>query len=390
MSLCDQIKSKAERKLLAVFRAAISSETVFPWTVPLNRSQLKDDLVLWRTELESLRLIDKSYTGLAGPLVLNKIVNTRKFGMQSFPDKIIFESQNDFLEYLGKKREFNKLMNLVQQSRAIHPTIEQWLRKPSSPSRILENQNVWEGVLEVCGYFLTREDFSLHPRLFPLSVHTKFIQENKALLGEIFDIILPGDRKNLASSSFEERYLLRTDIQRITFRIPDEFLRKSLGIPFSELEVPTKELSALIERYVYPIQFLIIENKTSYLTFPHIEKTVVIFGSGFLVGALEHHRFLDKGRLLYWGDIDAHGLEILSLVREQFSHTETFLMSEEIITKFWMGAKGKPSVRINDPVALSPAELRLYRLIKNGEKRFEQEKLAASYIEDTIHRLNTT
>ncbi len=389
MSLCDQIRSKAERKLLTVYRAAISGEGVFPWVVPLNRSELKDDLVLWRNEVDALREIDKSYTGVAGPVVLNKILNTRKFGTQKFPDKVIFESQNDFLEYLGKKREFSKLMKLVELSRARIPTIEDWLRRPSSPNRMFENQNTWEGILEVCEYFLTRENFSMHPRLFPLSVHTKFIEENKGILGEIFDIILPCERKNVTSVVFEERYIIRTDIQRIALRIPDESLRVSLGIPFSELEVPTKELSALIEKYEQPIQFLIIENKTSYLTFPKIEKTIIIFGSGFLVSALEHHKFLNKGRLLYWGDIDAHGLEILSLVREQFPHTETFLMSEEIITKFWNGSKGKPSVRINDPVALSTAELKLYRLIRNGEKRFEQEKLAASYIEEAILQLGS-
>ncbi len=115
---------------------------------------------------------------------------------------------------------------------------------------------------------------------------------------------------------------------------------------------------------------------------------MIIFGSGFLVGSLDRHRFLDRGRVVYWGDIDAHGLEILSLMREQFPHTEMFLMSEKILNTHWTGTNGKPSERINDPTALSPAELKLYHLIKNGEKRLEQEKIPANVISDGIEQLN--
>jgi hypothetical protein len=75
-------------------------------------------------------------------------------------------------------------------------------------------------------------------------------------------------------------------------------------------------------------------------------------------------------------------------MREQFPHTETFLMSEDILSNHWKGSKGKPSSRINDPTALSSAELKLYRLIKNGEKRLEQEKIPSKVIFEAIQQLN--
>ncbi len=387
MNLCEQIKTKAERKLLSTFRAAISGEDFFPWIVPLNRSGLKGDLIRWREEADSLRKIDKTHTGAPGPIVHNKLVNTRKFGTQTFPEKVVFETHQDLLGFLGKRREFERLMKLVEKSRAELPEMESWLRRPSSPARMLESESIWNGILEVGRYFLTRTDFNLYPRLFPLSVHSKFIEENKGLLAEILDVILPEERKNQSGATFEDRFLVKTDVQKVAFRIPDEALRSALGIPFSEMEVPTKEISALIEGSDQSIQFVIIENKTSYLAFPAIPKTMVIFGSGFLVGSLEHHRFLDRGRLLYWGDIDAHGLEILSLMREQFPHTEAFLMSEEVLNNHWTGAKGKPSIKTSDPDGLSAAELKLYRLIKNGEKRLEQEKIPSSVILEAIQQI---
>ena len=92
--------------------------------------------------------------------------------------------------------------------------------------------------------------------------------------------------------------------------------------------------------------------------------------------------------MIYWGDIDAHGLEILSLVREQFPHTETLLMSEGVLASYWAGTKGKPSERNEDPTSLSPAELKLYRLIKNGEKRLEQEKIPSTALSEALKQLN--
>src|SRR5262245_60181286 len=111
MNLSAEVKTKAERKINSVFRAAISGEELFPWSVPLNRDALKDDLALWRTELEALRAIDKSNTGKPGPVIHNKSVNSRKFGSQVFPDKIVFETRDDLLGFLGKKREFERLTN---------------------------------------------------------------------------------------------------------------------------------------------------------------------------------------------------------------------------------------------------------------------------------------
>lgn len=388
MRLREQVIEKAERKLSSAYRAAISGENIFPWAVPLNRGDLKEDLILWRNEIEGLRQIDKSITGKPGPVIHNKIVNTRKFGEQSFPEKVIFESDLDLIGFLGKKSQYDRLLSLVRKSRHIVPEIEPWLVRPSSSTRILENATQWDGLLEVCRYFLTRNDFELYPRLFPLSVHSKFLEENRGLLADILSLILPEDRKNMLATTFEERFFIKTVNSKISFRVPDKAMRASLGIPFSELEVPTKELSDLIQGYNGTIQFLIIENKTSYLTFPDVVNTMIIFGSGFLVGALGNYRFLEKGRVFYWGDIDAHGLEILSLVREQALHTETFLMSEEILNSYWAGSEGKPSIKSEDPIALSPPELKLYRLLKNGKKRLEQEKLPASLITEEIKLLN--
>jgi hypothetical protein len=62
-------------------------------------------------------------------------------------------------------------------------------------------------------------------------------------------------------------------------------------------------------------------------------------------------------------------------------------MSEEILDNHWNGSKGKPSTRSTDPSGLLPTELKLYRLIKNGEKRLEQERLPSNVLLKAIQQL---
>lgn len=386
MSLHDQIRLKAKRKLPLVYRDLIAGKNPFPWTVPLNRDSLGEDLILWREEMNSLRKIDKAHSGQLGPIVHSKTVKTRKFGEQIFPDKVIFESVEDLVGFLNATTDYSRLLALVAQTRTI-PEMEPWLLKPTSPKRLLEYEKIWDQVLEVCQYFLVRNDFKLLPKLFPISVHSKFIEENRGLLSEIFGLVLPLDRVNSSGKTFEERYKIATVESRIRFRIPNKDLQKELDSAFSEIEAPLSEVVEYFEGLHKEIPFFIVENKTNLLSFPAEFQGIVIFGSGFLVGAFKRYKFLERNQLFYWGDIDAHGFEILAIVKEQFRQAQAFLMSEEILNNHWQGTRGCASDRRGKPVSLSKEELALYIKIKNGEKRLEQEKIPLSVIEEGLREL---
>lgn len=124
---------------------------------------------------------------------------------------------------------------------------------------------------------------------------------------------------------------------------------------------------------------VITENKTNYLSLPELEASIAIFGAGYCWQALAGAAWLHSKDILYWGDIDTHGLTILSELRRHFPHARSVLMdmataqaSRAIWGREENQAKGTPS-------NLTEEELQVYRALTSaGEMqgiRVEQEHL---------------
>src|SRR5699024_4307911 len=118
----------------------------------------------------------------------------------------------------------------------------------------------------------------------------------------------------------------------------DEFL-----IRFRILD-PSLYIHGLSDLSVLPSEFaslnipcntvFITENKMNCLTFPAVSKAIVIFGTGYGVKKLKAIPWLHEKSIRYWGDIDAHGFEILSQLRSYFPQTSSFLMDRATLRHF--------------------------------------------------------
>jgi len=65
-----------------------------------------------------------------------------------------------------------------------------------------------------------------------------------------------------------------------------------------------------------PVGVVVIENKTTFLTFPALlPGWLAIFGNGNSITVCGRLEWLKGRRLLYWGDLDPAGLQILSRLR---------------------------------------------------------------------------
>ena len=72
---------------------------------------------------------------------------------------------------------------------------------------------------------------------------------------------------------------------------------------------------------------VIVENKDTYQTMPPIAQGICIWGSGRAVSdAVPAVPALRDMRIVYWGDMDADGLEILSTLRESGIECDSILM----------------------------------------------------------------
>ena len=123
----------------------------------------------------------------------------------------------------------------------------------------------------------------------------------------------------------------------------------------------------------------IVENKVNFLTFPIVANSIVIWGQGYGVASTKKSELLKSVNLIYWGDLDAQGFEILSQFRSYFSHVKSFLMDRVTFDKYFENDSGTPS-KINIELNLTAEENDLYQYLKFNNYRLEQEKIPQYYV----------
>jgi hypothetical protein len=211
------------------------------------------------------------------------------------------------------------------------------------------------------------------------------VEQHQALLRELLDILI-AEHVAFEEKQFERRYGLRYNEPQLRFRILDEAIRQQYFSGLEDLAVPVSQL----DRLRLPVaRVLVVENKTSLytaLTIPDIPKAMVIFGGGYGVQVLQGLRWLAQVEtLLYWGDIDAHGFEILAQFRGYFPSVRSVLMDEGTFSTFFEGDAGVPTAE-KAGLPLEETEWAMYRTVVRNHWRLEQEKIPQAYVEDYLMR----
>jgi hypothetical protein len=132
---------------------------------------------------------------------------------------------------------------------------------------------------------------------------------------------------------------------------------------------------------------LILENKTNFsnidnfLTLPEMRKTIAVFGKGFQLNLLKNAVWLRDKRIIYWGDIDAHGFQMLSQLRSYFPQTRSLMMDRETFREFASYCADGPETTALRLLHLTPEEHDVFsHLASLREKnRLEQEKISHKY-----------
>ena len=256
------------------------------------------------------------------------------------------------------------------------------------PQKLTEH-DVWPDILKVCKYFIENPKPNLYIRELPIGVHTKFIENNKGIISELLNNILPLENINQAftgAADFEKRFNLKCLEPLVRFRILDKRISETCFSGRTDVSIPVSQF----EQLQIPVErVLIVENKTNLLTialtFPELAKTIVIFGSGYEIQNLKNALWLKNVELLYWGDLDAQGFEILSQFRGYFPHTQSILMDRETFDEFFEHDAGTPT-KITGKLNLTNDELHLYELLKTNNWRLEQEKVRLSYVKEWLNR----
>lgn len=371
----NEIRKKAENKFEAYLQSIISGEEFFPIVIAGNKKP-NDNTVLFEKELTDLMAYSKEQKGF-GYSLKYQTVKTNNHGVQDIPVSISFESEQDYLKFIGKvQATFNFRVDL-EKILPVFPGLKEWVGK--YPNKVITNHDIWDDLLKVCVYFNANPSPFLYIRELPIKVHTKFIEQNKTIIRELLDIII-AEHINQDEKHFERRFNLKYDEPLVRFRLLDKSIQQQYFFNMEDISLPIEQFRKLN----IPVSTVyIVENKMNMLTFPHIENSIVIWGHGFGVDIMKDVEWMNDKRIFYWGDIDSHGFQILSEVRTHFPMIKSFLMDRETFNLFFEGDKGTET-NVEKELCLSQEESDMFKYLKVNNYRLEQEKIPYEYAKSRI------
>ena len=368
-----EIKKKAANKYKVYLQSIVEGESFNPIVI-VGDKKPNEDTVRFEEELTELINCSKEKKRY-GYTIEYQTVKTKRHGIQDIPTSISFQTEYDYLKYISKEKATAKFKKDITSILSSFPELKDWIYK--YPIKVIEND--WESLLNVCKYFKAVPQPYLYIRELPIQVHTKFIENNKGIIRELLDIII-AEHINIDEKQFESRFNLKYDETLVRFRILDEAVSQQLFGGIDDISIPISEF----QNIALPIHTVyIVENKMNMLTFPAQSNGIVVFGKGFGVDIMKNVEWLKTKKIYYWGDLDAHGFQILSEIRTHFEQVESFMMDRHTFDLFYEGDKGTET-NVEKDLCLTSEENEMFKYLKEYNLRLEQEKIPHEYAKTKI------
>ncbi|BBJ23095.1 Wadjet anti-phage system protein JetD domain-containing protein [Candidatus Nitrotoga sp. AM1P] len=320
--------------------------------------------------------------------VVAREFNHRILGMNSVPAEVWIDSFDVAATFLSKRKDAARFVALIEETKQSQPKLLGWLAR--RPMLALALADDWNRLLEIVVWMQAHPRPGVYLRQVDIpGVHSKFIEAQRSVLTELFDMALDPETVDFNASGvsgFATRYGFRDKPLRIRFRLLDPDQTPSAHVPDITLDAASfAQLNPMV------LRVFIIENEINFLAFPPLKGSLVIFGAGYGFEMSRHANWLSRCRIYYWGDIDTHGFAILDQLRNQFAHVESLLMDRATLLKFeplW-GEEEKQTLR--DLPRLTPEELSLYNDLRDNRIRknirLEQERIGFGWFEAALKRL---
>ena len=330
----------------------------------------------WAAELAALDFVQVQW----------QAVQHRVQGRQNLPAAVWVPSREAALACLGKRPDWLRFSAQIAQTRQSLPGLLPWLAK--RPQQALALAPQWPQLLALVAWMQQNPRPGIYLRQVDLpGIHSKFIEQYRAVLTELFDLALPAtaiDPSKTGLNQFALRYGFLDKPARIRFRLLDPALRLRPELATADVALDADSFSRLdfgpgLQRV------FITENEINFLAFPPQAHSMVIFGAGYGWEALARSDWLQNCALYYWGDIDTHGFAILNQLRGHFAHARSFLMDSATLqahSALW-GNETAPCTA--DLPLLHTDEAALYEALRTGSirtgLRLEQEHIGFAWLQ---------
>lgn len=376
----DDIRRKAENLYGDFVRSWLAGDGLFfPRLIPSQRDPDPESAGAIQS-VRALRDGSKEVLGF-GYTVEWREVNSRRFGRNLFPSRIVIETQDDFLRLTGRARDFGRLQDAVNAIRARHTALDGWIR--SNIAALTDLAPDVSGLLEVVDVLQRAPRPGCFPRELPASVDTKFVERHEKVLRQWLDQVLPPHTIRADEEHFERRYGLRYAEPHLLVRFLDPIVQQRMGFPCDVLSLPLHTLGAW---QINGLSVIIVENKVNLLTVPRGSYAIALGGLGNAISLLRYLPWLGVSDITYWGDLDVEGLAILSALRMVFPHARSVLM-DDIAVAAWRhlavpGTRRAQAV----PPHLSQGERSAFMACADHNLRIEQERIPQAAVVAAISR----
>ncbi|MBN2627736.1 MAG: hypothetical protein JXA95_13795 [Spirochaetales bacterium] len=318
-------------------------------------------------------------------------VDHRKLGRQRIPRRLTFDRPEDLAGFLNRRSQWEKFTSLRDRINARDRRLGEWARQ--YPLELLRIAPDLDRLMMLWKWMLNHPRPRIYLRQIDIpGIDTKFTETYRKVLSDWLDLTLPDeavDRNYTGVSGFESRYGFKGKPELIRFRFLDPALEWR---GCSDISLPAGEFCRLYSPADLSVRHVfVVENDITALSFPPVEKGMVVFGRGYHFDHWKECSWLREVSLHYWGDLDTHGFRILDQFRSLFPHARSFLMDRRTLLEYGDSWGEEPSSRTGNLSHLTSEESELYddlrfNRIRTG-LRLEQEFVRISRIREELEKL---
>lgn len=237
----------------------------------------------------------------------------------------------------------------------------------------------FEAVLRTLSWLLRHPNAGLFPWALPVAgVDSKWLDRRRGTLVRLWNTVTG---ENVSAADFLEHVGL--------LRLPQFVLVKNAaawGGEEAAEEVVKLPVETLAKKAPESPVVLIIENEQTALSLD-FRDVPIFLALGYGVTLLESLPWMKEKRILYFGDLDTHGLAILAECRRLFPQTESVLMDLPTFERWRAFAVTEPKGAEPSPEHLTPEERALADVLSAGRLRLEQERIPLGTVREALLRV---
>lgn len=302
-------------------------------------------------------------------------------GIQRIPKRLTISNPDRLAELSGKSALWQKSKKVVRSLDERWPTAHESIIDAIDQIVMLDDDDL-QRFIHTVEWLVLNPDTGLLIRQVPIrGIDTKWLEKRKALIFSQVAAL----RTIFGTGSLIADLGLCILPERVRLVILDPDIRKMIG-GIRDLTIPLAEAEALI----LPLKnAIIVENLQTAISLPDLPHTIAVAHLGYHVDVLGRLPWLASLRCFYWGDIDTHGLAILSRARKYLPTLESLMMDKETLLEFkdlWAFEKDQSTVMYLE--GLTEPEQNIFNALKNNVwgtgVRLEQERIELNFAAEKL------